>query len=289
MRHLSQILALISLVCCLCSVSYGSVDFKKDIPWEELSDRNVSEDWGKATIQLLPPGDWKHGETEHFVIHYSKDPSKLARRLERIYAIIFEFFGNPEDRMGDRKSHIYAIHEWPKWEAFKYQVAKIPWMAGVCRGHEFWFPSRDRNGDFDLKSRTLNHEMTHLVFNRIYPRHVPTWLNEGIAEYFGSKETMSRRDFRKIMGRSPRLPLDQFLAVERGITTNEETFIHAFYSEAAILVDFLTAKHDHSKLKRLVEESIHGKDPRILLPTIYEYNSFTEFEIDYLDYREKFE
>ena len=36
--------------------------------WDTLSDRDVS-DWGQTALQIQP-NHWKHGETDHFIIHY---------------------------------------------------------------------------------------------------------------------------------------------------------------------------------------------------------------------------
>ncbi|MEO0452764.1 MAG: hypothetical protein AAFY98_01335 [Verrucomicrobiota bacterium] len=260
----------------------------KDIPWEELSNRDISKDWGKATLEKVHPEDWEHGETEHFIIHYTDDASKIARRAEDIYEEVFEFFDNPKDQFPEHKSHIYAIKEWNDWDQFRNEIAELPWIGGVCRGHEFWFVSRDRYGDFDIDSEILNHEMVHLIFNRIFPTRVPTWLNEGIAEYFGVRKATGKREFRRRMGRNAPMKLRKLFQYTRNYP-EEEKERASLYSEAAILVDYLTDDHEPEIMIDLVEKMRNGGDPITVLPELYGFENFEEFEEDYLKHRRRFE
>jgi hypothetical protein len=284
-------LLLVSLT--LALVQAEPSDLKKDIPWEELSNREISKEWGEPTLKEIQPEKWKHGETDHFIIHYTKDASKIARRAEEIYAAIFEFLQNPPDRRADKKSHIYAIHEWEDFVFFRKTIARIPWVGGVCRGNEFWFPSRDERGDFDSKGRILNHEMTHLVFNRIFIGRVPLWLNEGTAEYFGMKENMGTAQFRRYMSRRGAMPLKELLEIKtlsnkKGNEVDMEA-IDAFYGQAAVFIDFLTEDYPKEKLVELINKSAGNPRSEEILKDVYGFESMEDLEKKFEKYRRKFE
>ncbi|MEM1158542.1 MAG: hypothetical protein AAF649_10800 [Verrucomicrobiota bacterium] len=257
--------------------------------FEELSNTQITPDWGKATLTEKYFDPLKHVETEHFIIHYERSPSKIARRAEGIYEEIMEFMGNPEDKMGGKKSHIFVIPNYERWKKWSNAVAGLDWIGGVCRGNEFYFPAEDHTGKFDTKGKVLNHEMTHLVFNRIFPKHVPTWLNEGVAEYFGARENMSTVEFRAIMGRKKAdWSLDQLTKVERGYNGMTGATLSSFYGEAAMLVDFLTDEHEKKLLVDLITSTMNGGTLQEAAVEIYGYESYAALEEDYRKYRRKF-
>jgi hypothetical protein len=54
----------------------------------------------------------------------------------------------------------------------------------------------------ELFARVLTHELTHAVVASIAPRGVPTWLNEGLAQYFDGTDPQAARRRMKTLGRS---------------------------------------------------------------------------------------
>ncbi len=267
-----------------------SFSMEKVDSFEELSNPNISTDWGHPTLTEEYFDPLKHVETEHFILHYERSPSKIARRAEGIYEEIMEFMGHPEDKMGDTKSHIFVIPDYPRWKKWSNTIAGLDWIGGVCRGNEFYFPAEDHTGKFDTKGMTLNHEMTHLVFNRIFPRHVPTWLNEGVAEYFGARENMSTNEFRAKMGRKKAdWDLDDLLKQEQGYGTMSGDVLSSFYGEAAMFVDFLTDEHEKKLLVDLINFTIEGGTMQEAASKIYQYESYAALKEEYEKYRRKFD
>ena len=53
----------------------------------------------------------------------------------------------------------------------------------------------------ELFARVLTHELTHAVLASIAPRGVPTWLNEGLAQYFDGTDLQAARQRMKTLGR----------------------------------------------------------------------------------------
>jgi len=132
------------------------------------------------------------------------------------------------------------------------------------------FYSRGQDRDFIIlsgnsinnRTRTVYHELTHYFVSRsLQPR--PTWLNEGLAEYFATAEIDD--DFIYLGGLSPDrmeflkterlLPLKDFFAVnDRSIYYNESLKANVFYSQAWAFVHFLTHGQYKAQFKRYLED-----------------------------------
>ena len=275
----------VSLAILLLPVMSGAATFSEfqDIPWEKLSDREIS-DWGTLALGI-EKDKWRHGETAHFVIHFFRDGDKISRRSEAFYEAIHDFFGKPKDRMEGHKSHVFAFRDADDWVRF---IREIPLqnILGITRRDEFFYLSTGNDGRFDSKAKVQAHEMTHLIFNRFFEGTPPLWLNEGIAEFFGQRETASTIEFRRIMGQAPPFDLNQLFSAN-GYPGNPAA-IQGFYSEAAIVVDFLSKSADRRELlPRFVEAMIKNGDLAAALK-IYGYSDLAEFEKAYQRYRRRF-
>jgi len=127
--------------------------------------------------------------------------------------------------------------------------------------------------------------MTHLIFNRFYQGHPPLWLNEGIAEYFGQRKTVTLSQFRQQLNLIPPYHLGRLFQAEQYPALDQ---IQAFYAEAAIVVDFLTRTPERAaKLPKFVDAMIANNDVAAALQ-IYGYKEFADFEAAYKNYRRHF-
>jgi hypothetical protein len=241
----------------------------------------AAEDWGTMAL-AIQPAKWKQTETEHFVIHYFRNGDKIASRSEKFYGEIKEFFGKRPDLRPGQKSQVFAFHDLEDWKKF-CEAIRLPWIGGVTRGDEFFYQSASETGAFDSKGKVQTHEMTHLVFNRLFRGRPPLWLNEGIAEYFGLIKTTGITEFRRQVGATAPVPLTQLFAAE-----SYPPDVQAFYAEAAIVVDFLTHTDDRAKLlPKFVDAMIEHNDVAAALK-VYVYKDLPEFEKAYSRYRKHF-
>jgi len=276
--------AIVNTVCVVwCGLALAAEPVFKEMPVGKLSTNEVS-DWGKAAL-AIEPGKWKHGETEHFVIHFTRGGEKVARLCEEHYQDVKEFFGNRPDLLQGKKSQVFAFFEPEEWRRFAAKT-ELPWAAGVTRGDEFFYLAVTETKRSEAKDKTQAHEMTHLVFNRFYRGRLPLWLNEGIAEYFGQRRTSTISEFRQRMGQTEPYHLGKLIEAEKYPEKRGE--IQAFYSEAAIIVDFLTNKNERRLLlPRFVEQMMDGSDIVEAL-RIYGYKDWADFEKAYKKYRRHF-
>jgi hypothetical protein len=255
-------------------------DSFREKTWAQLSSRDVSE-WGRSAL-AIDAKKWKHGETEHFLIHYFRNGEKIARRSELFYAEIAAFFGNRPDRLAGRKSQVFAFHDDEDWKQFRLAI-RLPWIGGVTRNDEFFYLSVNETGAFDSKGKVQAHEMTHLIFNRFFTGRLPLWLNEGIAEYFGQRKTAGISEFRRQMGMTPPVPLTQLFAAE-----SYPPDVQAFYAEAAIVVDFLTHTEERAKLLPKFVDAMNERNDVAAALKVYGYKDLPEFEKAYNRYRKHY-
>ncbi|MCX7915603.1 MAG: hypothetical protein N3A53_04790 [Verrucomicrobiae bacterium] len=249
-------------------------------PFAQLSHRELS-DWGRAALAIRPE-KWRHGETQHFIIHFFRNGSAIARRCEESYVEIREFFGNPPDRLGARKSHVFAFHEAADWNQFK-PVTGLSNVAGVTREHEFFYLATTATGHYDWEGKVQAHEMTHLVFNRFLKGAIPLWLNEGIAEYFGQRKTSTTAEFRRRLSQATPYPLAMLFEATRYPNSVQE--VQSFYAEAAIVVDFLTHSTERRALLPKFVDVLERGQPLAEAWRIYGYAGQEAFEKAYERFR----
>ena len=258
-------------------------DSFKEKKLDDLSSTEMS-DWGALALGIQR-SKWKHGETEHFTIHFFRNGEKIARRSEVFYTEIKEFFGNRPDLLAGRKSQVFAFNDANDWKQFAGKIKK-EWASGVTRGDEFFYISASEEGRYDSKGKIQAHEMTHLIFNRFYRGHPPLWLNEGLAEYFGQRKTSTLTQFRQQMSLAAPYQLNWLFHAEQYPEQLKQ--IYMFYAEAAIVVDFLTRNSERvAKLPKFVDAMISTNDVAAALQ-IYGYKDYAEFESAYKNYRRHF-
>ena len=106
--------------------------------------------------------------------------------------------------------------------------------------------------------RLLYHEYTHAVVRAIAP-HCPTWLNEGLAQYFEGREIEpGMREALKRLAQSGKLPsLSQLEGSFMGLSTNQAMFAYLFsLSSTRYVID----THGMYRIKSALEELGSGAD-----------------------------
>jgi hypothetical protein len=134
----------------------------------------------------MRPDDWKHAETDHFILHYRRmtEARKVAREVEFDLAFVANTLGATKEQYA-KKSHIFIFQDQDEWQTFLANAQKPAWIGSFAWQDELYLSVRNTTpGAPPFDSRTLAHETTHAVVARIYPNaRWPLWLNEGVAEY----------------------------------------------------------------------------------------------------------
>ena len=186
-------------------------------------------EWAKQTEKFCPTVHLV--ETPHFLIYSAWDRSNdaaLTDICERLYQALCQQFDIPVDQnIWVGKCAIYVFWQKDHFTRFCLEVfgRGNPAAAGFC-GHDgrgFCFiamgPARSRNWFFEV----LVHEATHAFVSRyLTNRNIPTWVNEGLADYMASTlltNTYASRKYvsatrQALRGRDPR-------GVFQGVGLNE--------------------------------------------------------------------
>jgi hypothetical protein len=214
-----------------------------EINFDALSDRMVSA-LGRKALGIRP-GDWKHGETAHFVYHFFDRPmaSAVSVEAEFYYRVIADELGK-DTSLWERKCHLFLFDDEADWKLFQKFGGLDPWTGGIHGEGSLFI---HRNAGRQAENGTLPHEITHLVLYRFFGQGIPLWLNEGFAEYAA---TRCRAAFYRARGYNSRpraspvnaghyIPLAE-LTTATGYPA-EEPQVLAFYEESQKLVRFLCA------------------------------------------------
>jgi len=213
---------------------------------------------GREVLQM-PGMRWQHAQTERFVYHFERKTFalKVARMAEFLFGHIAADLGIDASAVSGR-SHIFIFRSAKDWQDFiRTSGMKEEWAFSIVRGPEMYLQQADGASE---SGGVLAHEMTHLVLNRIFPRRLPLWLNEGLAEWYeefgyaafkGIKK--SRRQHFK--NQEPLYPLPGlFSAVEY------PPEVEAFYFTSKMLVGYLLLEHARDKFMPFTNDLMDGTE-----------------------------
>ncbi len=213
-----------------------------EIAFTQLSDRNVTR-LGQTALDIRAP-DWRHAESPNFVYHFFHTfiATPVSVEAEFYYRIIAREL-EKDTAQWERKCHIFIFEKPEDWGQFQKKGSLDPWTGGIHAGGELFI---QRNPELRWKGNTLAHEVAHLVVNRFFGSGVPLWLNEGYAEYAGSRGYSA---FHRARGYAAR-PVAQAVNPARFIPLakltaateypDEVKEVATFYNESERLVRFIS-------------------------------------------------
>ena len=214
-----------------------------EVQFENLSDRALTRLGQKALT--VRRGEWKHGETAHFVYHFFDRPmaSAVAVEAEFYYRVIAKELAKDTTRW-ERKSHIFVFETADDWAQFQRNGALDPWTGGVHSRGELFIR---RDPQFRFKGNTLGHEVAHLVVERFFGANVPLWLNEGYAEEVSMRCYAAFQRARNYRARPVSAAVDGARFIRLAELTSAVSYpaeveqVQAFYAESERLTRFLSA------------------------------------------------
>jgi len=131
-------------------------------------------------------------ETEFFLFYSDLEPREAigwARLLDKMYVQMMGVFGlDKEKNLFRGKALVFVFRQEPVYHQFQAKLhhTSSAGTAGMCHGfgngyvHVAFFRKEDDN-EF---AHVLVHETVHGFLHRYRsPKHIPTWVNEGLAEY----------------------------------------------------------------------------------------------------------
>ena len=222
-----------------------------EIEFAKLSQQDLNPLGAKALA--LHPEQWKHGETEHFIYHFTRSfvATSVSIEAEFHYRVVAKELQR-EQPPGDTKSHIYIFDKTEDWQEFQSLGKLEKWTGGIHSAGSLFIRRDPRN---KFAGNTLGHEVAHLIMHRFYSEGVPCWLDEGFAQYVSKGARASYQRARGYIAK-PRshsisaadlIPLKALVAFLDPPPDRVETF----YDESERLVRFLVATDKPSFLALL--------------------------------------
>lgn len=244
-----------------CASLYASETIPS-IRWEDISDRDISPD-GRLALSLRPD-DWRHAETDHFVYHYIDEKTAYTVYLyaEIYYDWMKNLFGIAEDRWR-KKGHIFVLAEGPLWDEFMARSHRAgKYWGGFCSGWELFMA---RPAHWVSARKTLAHELCHLIVFRFMEGPLPSFLNEGFAQFaerqmVGQQVYASDREYwpLPVLEEEAYIPLAQLQAAAH--PPDEQEAMRVFYDESELLVMFVSDRYSNQKLYEIMRAVSGGKD-----------------------------
>ena len=145
--------------------------------------RKRSREW--KLVRLEVPR-WRLYRTDHFVIRSDAlldDLRALGVCLEEFRAILVRKLG------GDEEGVRFSLHLFRGAAAFE-NYARVRGSTGEGAFYDSGYAEivavvPEKNGWISFLGNVM-HEFTHHYLDRVFPEDVPPWLEEGLADYFGS-------------------------------------------------------------------------------------------------------
>jgi len=170
-------------------------------------------------------------ETKHFIVRTNATPELLeyyCELLEAYYRLMDKQVGikpTPTLRRTKMVVNIYRTRD--NWEDEN--------EAGVGGGVVGYFSSRDQTLNFYYDSEdpaftdwVALHECTHLLTYLVEPQaHARIWINEGVADYFGSSDIVRHKGKLKIL--PGKLQVDRILTVQQAIKEDKYTRLEQLF------------------------------------------------------------
>ncbi len=210
-----------------------------EVEFAQLSQRDPNPLGEKALA--INPGQWKHGESEHFIYHFvhSYVATPVSVEAEFHYRVIAKELERDQPTT-DTKSHIYIFEAPEDWQQFQNFGHLEKWTGGIQSMGSLFV---QRNPKYKFTDNSLGHEIVHLVVHRFYADGVPCWLNEGLAQYISKSAHASYQRARGYIARphseaialEDLIPLSQLVA----LTNPPNDKVETFYDESERLVRFL--------------------------------------------------
>lgn len=225
-----------------------------------INDLSQQDDNPLGQIALaLHPAEWKHAEGEHFIYHYVRTfvATRMAVEAEFNFRVVAKVLEKEVPANG-RKSHIYIFDRMEDWQEFQKAGALEPWTGGIQSAGSLFL---QRDPAYKFSDNSLGHEIAHLLIYRTYGHRIPSWLNEGFAEYVSRNSHASYQRARHYLAKphsnslapAQVIPLGELVAF--GAPPNDR--VEVFYDESERLVRFL-AQTDQARFLVLLETIAKG-------------------------------
>jgi len=259
----------------------GELYYRKDnfekaaAHWEKAIELNPSNDGLRAVLDRIKrehriEKEFNREVTSHFLVKYEGNEKIEAGKI--VLRVLEEAYGVVGRGLSYYPSQDIQVILYSN-EQFE-EVTDAPGWAGGLFDGKIRIPIGGIEEETPGLRRILYHEYTHAVVHTITPR-VPTWLNEGLAQYFEGKEINAQQKamLRRVaqMGKLP--PLFYLEGSFTGLDSNQARNAY-LYSLSA--VRYMIDTYGLHRATLVLEELGKGVDTGTAISngTMRSYNDF---------------
>lgn len=226
-------------------------------PPSARASKTVATDWIGDRLDL--PKDWVSIPTEYGWVHADPSDRAVAMHLAQHAAARIPDLATELHVPVGRRVHIVLAHTQDQFTDL--QPGSSPdWADGTAwpsRGWIFLRSPRLRDGTATALAVVLDHEIVHILLGRaFYPRPVPRWLQEGMAQLLAREYTAETT--RTLAAGTLGKNLLSIHEISRGFPRNAAR-AHLAYAQSADLVAFIQSEYGPEALPTLVREMVTGE------------------------------
>lgn len=229
--------------------------------WEKALELEPSNDALRARLERIrrehrTEKNFNRDVTGHFSVKYEGREKIEAGRI--ILRILENAYGDVGRALSYYPEHEIAVILYSN-QQFQDVTDAPGWSGGIYDG-KIRIPIGGIEHETPGLRRLLIHEYTHAVVRAITPRRVPTWLNEGLAQYFEGREVDSRqKEMLRQLTQAGKVPaLAELEGSFLGLSGPQASYAYLLSLSA---VRHMVDRYGMYRVKSVLEELSAGADP----------------------------
>jgi hypothetical protein len=259
-------------------------DHTKDavISWkrslELRPDAKVEQFLAKAQREQRVESDFVQGESSHFVLHYEGKQTSEAFRAQILTALESDYddlardLGNPP-----RDNIVVTLYT----EQAFFDVTHAPGWSGALNDGKLRIPISGLSSMTPELARVLKHELAHSFITQLSGGRCPSWLHEGIAQFFEPRSLGADGHHLSLLFKSQRnIPMN---ALEGNFLRFSGAEGYVAYAESLAAVSYIIDSYGVSDIQRILERISQGNSTEAALRATI-HSDYGQLESDLAQY-----
>ena len=199
--------------------------------------------------------DFNRDVTSHFMIKYEgREKIEAGKIVLRILEDAYSEVGRGLSYYPSREISV-ILYSGAQFQ----EVTDAPGWSGALYDGKIRIPIGGIEQETPGLRKVLYHEYTHAVVHAITPRTPPTWLNEGLAQYFEGREiTVHQQKIMRQLAQAGKLPaLSSLEGSFMGLDSNQAQYAYLCSLSA---VRYMVDTYGMYRAKSILEEIARGAD-----------------------------
>ena len=223
-------------------------------------DPAVQQYLAKAQREQNVETDFTQRESSHFVLHYEGKQSSEAFRQQILSALESDYDDLARDLGTPPRDNILVTLYTE--QAF-FDVTLAPSWSGALNDGKLRIPISGLSSMTPELARVLRHELTHTFINQLSAGRCPTWLHEGIAQFFEPKSLGSDgRQLAQLFKAQNNIPLN---VLEGSFLRLSGPQAYLAYAESLAAVSYINDSSGMGDIQRILQLLSQGSSTEAAL------------------------